>query len=402
MLKNIVVACDYAFFEGGAANVAMQSVIALAKNTDLNVYCFAGNGEPCKELKACGATIIALNYPDLLGNPSKVDAFLKGIYNKNVYKKMKELLCTLDPEETIVHIHTWTKVLTSAVFKACEETKFPTYLTIHEYFLACPNGACYDYVGQKICEKKPLSMKCLTCNCDARNYPQKIWRCIRQFKQNSVIRHNKDLNYIFISPYQRKQLLRRIPSVKNKFLVKNPINAGSSYTIDAGANSDYAYIGRLSGEKGIELFCEAVTKAGVHGVVMGKGLLEDELKKKYPNINFMGWMNKEQMDEQLKHCRALIFPTLWYEGSPLTVPEVLSHGLPCIVTNCSSAIDDITHGENGEIVEPNCDSMVAAIHRFEDNTYIAKMSSNATLKFDARRANEKYYVENLLKVYERR
>lgn len=29
-LKNIFIVCDYAFFEGGAANVAMQSVLAFA------------------------------------------------------------------------------------------------------------------------------------------------------------------------------------------------------------------------------------------------------------------------------------------------------------------------------------------------------------------------------------
>lgn len=35
-LKSIVIVCDYAFFEGGAANVAMRSVLAFAKHTDLS------------------------------------------------------------------------------------------------------------------------------------------------------------------------------------------------------------------------------------------------------------------------------------------------------------------------------------------------------------------------------
>ena len=34
-LKNIVIVCDYAFFEGGAANVAMQSVLAFATSKQL-------------------------------------------------------------------------------------------------------------------------------------------------------------------------------------------------------------------------------------------------------------------------------------------------------------------------------------------------------------------------------
>lgn len=399
-LKNIVIVCDYAFFEGGAANVAMQSVLAFAKYTDLNVYCFAGSGNPCEELKNSRANVIALGMPDLLGNKNRVDAFLKGIYNKKAGEELKKLLSTLNNEETVVHIHTWTKVLSSSVFKACEEMDFNTYLTVHEYFLACPNGACYNYVDQKICELEPMSMACIKCNCDARNYPQKLWRCIRQAKQNRVIRHNDNLNYVFISPYQEKQLLRRIPEIKHKYLVKNPINVGERTQIEAEKNSDYVYIGRLSVEKGPQLFCEAVTKAGVHGVVIGKGILEDELKSKYPNIEFTGWQNKEQINEHLKKTRVLIFPTLWYEGSPLTVPEVQAHGIPCIVTDCSSAIDDIVQGENGEIVKANADEMAVAINRFKDDEYVKKLSRNTYQMFDEKRGSEKWYVDNLMKIYE--
>lgn len=399
-LKNIVIVCDYAFFEGGAANVAMQSVLAFAKNTDLNVYCFAGSGEPCEELKKSRAKVIALGMPDLLGNKNRIDAFLKGIYNKKAGEELKKLLSTLKKEETVVHIHTWTKVLSSSVFKACEETGFNTYLTVHEYFLACPNGACYNYVDQKICELDPMSMSCLKCNCDARNYPQKLWRCVRQAKQNSVIRRNENLNYIFISPYQEKQLLRRIPEVKHKYLVKNPINVGARMQIEAEKNCDFVYIGRLSGEKGPQLFCEAVTKAGLHGIVIGKGIHEEELKQQYQNIEFAGWQNKEQINERLKRTRALIFPTLWYEGSPLTVPEVQAHGIPCIVTDCSSAIDDIVQEENGEIVRPNADEMAAAINRFKDDEYVKRLSRNTYQMFDERRGSEKWYVDNLMKIYE--
>lgn len=399
-IKNIVIVCDYAYFEGGAANVAIQSVLAFAKYTDLNIYCFAGCGDPCKQLNESRANVIALKMPDLLGNKNKLNAFINGIYNKKAGNELKKLLINLNKEETIVHIHTWTKVLSSSVFHICEELDFKTYLTIHEYFLACPNGACYNYVRQKICKLKPMSLKCLKCNCDSRSYLQKLWRYIRQLKQNNVIRHNKNLNYIFISNYQQKQLLKRIPPVKNIYLIKNPINVGIRTRIEVEKNSEYIYIGRLSGEKGPELFCESITKAGVKGVVIGKGLLEYKLKSEYPNIEFCGWLNKEQINERLKKTRALIFPTLWYEGSPLTTLEVQAYGIPCIVTNCSSATDDIIQSENGEIVNPNSDDITLAINRFKDNEYVKYLSKKTYQLFDENRASEKYYVENLMKIYQ--
>ena len=42
MLKNVIVVCDYAYVEGGAAKVAIQTALALSRETNLNVYFFAG------------------------------------------------------------------------------------------------------------------------------------------------------------------------------------------------------------------------------------------------------------------------------------------------------------------------------------------------------------------------
>ena len=77
MIKNIIIASDYAFYQGGAANVAIETAIALAQNSDFNIYFFAGNGKPCDDLLENRIKIVALNYPDLLGNPNKIDAFVR-------------------------------------------------------------------------------------------------------------------------------------------------------------------------------------------------------------------------------------------------------------------------------------------------------------------------------------
>lgn len=398
-IRNVVVVCDYAFFEGGAANVALKTALALSEHTSLNIYCFAGSGDTCKELLTSRVKTIALGLPDLKGNKNKIDAFIKGIYNKKVEKEMDTLLSSLNPEETIIHIHSWTKILSSAVFRSIEKNHFPVFLTIHDYFLACPNGACYDYVHNKICEKTPLSSSCVLCNCDSRSYPQKLWRCLRQIRQNKVIRHNKALNYIFISDYQQKQLIRRLPPINKMHKVKNPINVQNRFKVFAEKNTNYLYIGRLTKEKGPQLFCEAVKRSGVKGVVIGDGILMDELKYYYPDITFLGWMSREDIVEQLKQTRSLIFPTLWYEGSPLTVPEVQAYGIPCIITDCSSATDDIKNGINGEIISANIESLKEAILRFEDNRYVCRLSKNTYEMFDEKRINDKRYVENLISVY---
>ena len=141
-IKNVVVACDYAYVEGGAAKMAINTAILLSRNPGLRVVFLGGCGEPSLELRDSAVTCILFRLPDLLQNPNKADAFIHGIYNGNVYRKAKEFLQTLDPEETVLHVHTWTKVLTSAVFRAAHDCGIRIFLTIHDYFLACPNGGC--------------------------------------------------------------------------------------------------------------------------------------------------------------------------------------------------------------------------------------------------------------------
>ena len=71
-IKNVIIVCDYAYVEGGATKVALQTVEALAKYTSLKVICFVGCGIPSNELLQSGADFVTLQMQDLLGNKSKI------------------------------------------------------------------------------------------------------------------------------------------------------------------------------------------------------------------------------------------------------------------------------------------------------------------------------------------
>ena len=215
-VRNIVVAGDYAYVEGGAARMGINTAILLKRYTDRNVIFFGGCGEPADELRDSGVRCVTLGLPDLLQNPSKADAFIHGIYNKTVYRKAAELFRELGPEETVLHVHAWTKVLTSAVFKAAADCGVRIFLSVHDYFLSCPNGGCYNFVRGEICTLQPMSAACVKCNCDSRNYIYKLWRCLRQRKQNRVL-GGIDMTFIYSSVFQREQMHAGVTRRKMRF-----------------------------------------------------------------------------------------------------------------------------------------------------------------------------------------
>lgn len=401
MIKNVIIVCDYAYVEGGASKVAIQTALALDKYTDYNVFFFAGNGVPCDQLQKSSITVHSLNMYDLLSNPNKIDASLKGIYNEKVGNKFKELLLTLNLSETIVHIHSWTKVLTSSIFKVCNELNVKTFLTIHDFFLTCPNGACYNFVEKVTCAKHPLSFECVKCNCDSRKYVHKLWRCIRQCVQNSIIKNFYNLNYIYISEFQRKQMKKRNPLIKNEFLLNNVIDYGNDFLVRCNQNEYFLFMGRVCKEKGIDLFCKAVQTAGVSGLVIGDGPLLPEMKKEFPNIKFVGWQEKEQINEWLNKTRAFVFTSLLYEGSPLSIPEVQAHGIPCIVTSGNAGTDNVINNVNGLIVNANVEDISNGIEMLKDDNVIKNMSENTSTNFDYSLGSERMYIKKLTDIYEK-
>ena len=102
----------------------------------------------------------------------------------------------------------------------------------------------------------------------------------------------------------------------------------------------------------------------------------------------------------MKNARVLIFPSLWYEGAPLTVLEAMAIGLPCIVSNCSAAIENIEDSKNGLIFNPKeTEDLINKIKKCSDDKFISKLSQNCYDDYWKRPHDKKEYLKELLEFY---
>lgn len=402
-VQNVIIVCDYGYIEGGAARIAHETAFALQRR-GVHVAFFCAVGPISEDLKNSSLEVVCLNQDDILQEKSRLKGVLRGIKNKRAETAFKGLLNKFNPQNTVIHVHTWTKGVSSVIFKVARVKKFKVVITVHDYFLICPNGGLFNYPKSRICELKPMSAKCLVSNCDARSYPQKVYRVLRQKSQNRNIRKNKAISYIFISKFSRREFLRRYNQIplENQYFLPNMINFPKERDRIACENNDeYLFIGGLTEVKGIRNFCEAVTKVGVKAVVIGQGLLKEELEKKYPNIEFVGWKSKEEMTPYLKRARCLIFPSIWYECSPLTPLEVMSFGIPVICSDLNASSEYIRENENGFLFNgQDLNSLVSAINRSADNELMAGLSDNVYRNFNDEEFSEKSYLDGLVSIYE--
>jgi len=373
-LKNVIVVYDSGYVNGGAAKVAINTAVSLSEETNLNICYFCATGPVCPQLLDSKVKCTCLNIPDI-NHRKKIDTFFSGIFNKHVYKAFKNYLWNFSNQNTILHIHGWSHSLSSSILKASNDLKFKRVITLHDYFVCCPNGGFLNYRKMEICHRKPLSPQCVFCNCDKRNYIQKVWRVLRQRRQNRYLSEKE--NFIYLSELSKSVIEKSYPKA-HYYYYPNSIDRFSYHSNGLEGKDSFLYLGRLSEEKGIRLFCEAITKASAKGIVIGDGELREELEKKYTNIEFLGWMNKAQIEQVLPRVKALIFPSLWYEVSPLTVPEMLSAGIPCIVSDCCAAKDNIVPEENGYLFQAgSSENLASVIKNFYVNDFSYKRQSDS-------------------------
>lgn len=392
MIKNVIIVNDFDYIQGGASKVAIQTADILSKQ-GINVIFFSAVSKEKNDNKLI--KYVSTNQNEALKEKNKLKGMINGIYNFKAKKDFKNLLNLYSSEDTVINIHGWTKALSSSVFSVAFKKNFKVYLTLHDYFTACPNGGYFNYVDNRICPLKGMSVKCICTNCDSRNYMFKVYRIIRQFVQNNIVKLNKKIKYVIgISDFSIEVLKKSLN--KNVIIKKihNPIDLTENTKIsNIENNMFYTYVGRISKEKGVDLLCKSLEK---DLLVIGDGPELEKLKSTYKKATFPGWKESKEINEYLLQSKILILPSLWYEGAPLVPLEAMNLGIPCIISN-KCAGSEYINGKNGLTYDPYIENdLKEKIKVIEEK--IDEYSENAYLF--AKQWREENYYQNIMNYFE--
>lgn len=112
----------------------------------------------------------------------------------------------------------------------------------------------------------------------------------------------------------------------------------------------YIYVGRLVNVKNVGMFIDVFNANGKPLTIVGKGVLEKELKAKaYPNITFSGFIDNEQLGAIYQSHDIFILPSK-YEPWGLVVEEAIYWGLPVIVSDhVGSHVDMVDYLGTGAV-----------------------------------------------------
>jgi glycosyltransferase involved in cell wall biosynthesis len=395
---RVILVCDFGSVTGGAARVAISEARALAER-GVDVVFACALAPVSSELDHPRIRVRCLGADHIWAIGSRWRAAIHGIWNAAAGHWLHALLRECRDNATLVHFHQWTKAFSPSVLAAGTASGLPVVVTLHDYFLRCPNGAYFVYPRQQPCQLQPLSARCWAADCDSRSRAHKAVRLVRQLATNAAVAGGHPLNLIHVSERAATVAHPLLARAARQWVLPNPIEIPSGDRVPAERNRAIVYLGRITPEKGCVLLAQAAALAGVPLLAMGAGPALEAMRTANPDMEVRPWGDQAAVAGCLAQARALALPSLWYETGGMVTQEALARGVPAVVTTTSGAAE-ILGDDRGLLVPPgDVQALAAALHRLNDDALVRRLSENAYRFMGTGPHQPAVHAERLLDIY---
>ncbi|NOQ71816.1 MAG: glycosyltransferase [Crocinitomix sp.] len=270
-------------------------------------------------------------------------------WSKESYKLFRAFLKEHQPD--ICHVHNFLPLFSPSIFQACQDEGIPVVQTLHNYRLICTNGLLMR--KGKICELclgksayQAVTKKCYR-NSALQTYA--VARMIEKNKKNQTWNENID-GYICLTDFAKSKFKQHgLP--EEKLYVKANAVAITEEPPEVEVKPYFVFVGRLTESKGVRLLKEIAKQIDIPIWMVGEGELADELRLQ-KNILVLGKQPYFETVGLIKNATALILPSLWYEGMPMTILEAFALKTPVITSDLGAMQSIIRHKENGLLFQP--------------------------------------------------
>ena len=256
----------------------------------------------------------------------------------------------------IVHVHNTLNLVSPSVYYAAFACRVPVVQTIHNFRMLCP-AATFLRNGQ-VCEDcVEQGLGCAVRHSCYRGSKAQTLAGAAILKVHRILGTYRKLSYICLTDFNREKLL--LLNRKGKQIVDpEKVYVKPNFTADTQRQEtvrtgSYLYVGRLEPLKGVRLLIEAWQAFPDKELLLcGIGPEEDWIRKyleehEMGQVKLLGQMPHEKVMELLGQVKALILPTLCYEGQPMVIMESYAAGTPVLASDIGNAGNMVLPGETG-------------------------------------------------------
>ncbi|PRY54575.1 exopolysaccharide biosynthesis WecB/TagA/CpsF family protein [Arcticibacter pallidicorallinus] len=280
--------------------------------------------------------------------------FILGPFNLFSLSKFRSAIKADRPD--VIHIHNWHFAASPILIRAAKKLQIPVVVTLHNYRLLCPSATLF-HNGKLFTEslREPFPWKAIMSKVYRNSRIQTFWlAAITHWHKRLKTWQGVD-RYIALNEFSKDLFLK-----SDLNLSENQIDVKANFVTDGGwsvkgQEKYYLFVGRLSPEKGIPTLLAAFSNTEYELRIVGDGPLRKDVERfadEYKNISYLGSRSNEEIRSLMKSSMALVFPSIWYEGMPMTILEAFSTGT-CVIGSRLGAMESlITHDHNGYLFTP--------------------------------------------------
>lgn len=263
--------------------------------------------------------------------------------SRKVAEELKQIIESERPD--ICHVHNVFPLITPSVYYACKELKVPVVQTVHNYKLLCTNSllfrngeVCEQCVGHSLyrsikykCYRDSYLATALTADALEYNRKKGTWKELID-------------KYVCLTEFQKEKLVEGgLPA--DKITIKPNFTEASEHVLVYG---EYIlFIGRLDDSKGLQDLLFIIEEMpDVKFTIIGASD-NPEIFSPFENVNYLGQVSRGEVLSAIANCRAVIFPSKYYEGMPMVIIEAFSLHKSVIARDTGSMSSMIDHEVNG-------------------------------------------------------
>ena len=282
------------------------------------------------------------------------------VFNPRTYREVRRLIRTEHID--IVHVHNTLNLISPSVYYAALAEGVPVVQTVHNFRLLCP-GATF-YRDGHICEDcLHGGLGCAVKHSCYRGSRLQTLACVISTKTHRMTGIYGKLNYICLTEFNREKLLNLKQVRPERVYVKPNFVENDPEPIlpEERRRNQMVFAGRLEKLKGVDVLLKSWKLLGENApqlILCGTGPLEDWCRDyirehAVQNVQMRGFTPNAEVRRLMAQSRALILPTRWYEGFPVSIVEAFSVGTPVLCSDLGNAGSIVTEGVTGRKFQPD-------------------------------------------------
>lgn len=314
--------------------------------------------------------------------------------NKVAVNEVTALLAKEKPD--ICHVHNVYPLISPAVYEACQLQGIPVVQTLHNYKMLCTNSLLFR-AGDvcELCLNKSLmnsvryscyknSLLATAVQADAIQYHRRkgTWQkmvdayvCLTEFQKDKMVEGGMPAEKLRIKP---------------NFVHKTHLS--STY------EDFFLFVGRLDQSKGLADLLELMDTCVNSRFVLIGDSENPELFSRFQNVKYLGPQSRDVVLDYMSRCKAVIFPSRYYEGMPMVILEAFSLQKGVIAGEMGAMSSMIRHGVNG-LSYADTNGLIKVVRELEEqDALVRKTGKGAFDDFENIYSVEQGY-QNLISLY---